>query len=351
MDKYGTDAVRFTLLTGSTPGNDINFDVQRVEANRNFANKIWNAGRLVLMSLEGAPEAPTAEPDPTPADAWIRAGLANLVREADRLFEAHQYAEAGRQVYEFFWSEFADWYLEASKLQIEQGGDRAWLTVKIMIQVLDTCLRLLHPFTPFVTEELWGRLKAACEAHPARFAPAGGWEEALIVARWPQAGEEEVDAEKVKAFTLAKDLVHAIRNVRSEKGVEPKRRIAAVISAGHHAAALDGQRRLLEILARLDADSLQIGEALEAPDNAVPLVVGPVEAYLPLEGLFTADEERARISADLERATKQAERLEKLLAGAFAERAPGDVVQKERARLEELRQVIAKLEAQREALK
>ncbi len=351
MDKYGTDALRFTLLTGSTPGNDINVDVQRIEANRNFANKIWNAGRLVLLSMESAPEAPTAEPEPTPADAWIQAGLANLVREADRLFEAHQYAEAGRQVYEFFWSEFADWYLEASKLQIEQGGDRAWLTVKIMIRVLDTCLRLLHPFTPFVTEELWGRLKAACEAHPAEFAPDGGWEKALIVARWPQAGEEEVDAEKVKAFTLAKDLVHAIRNVRSEKGVEPKRRIAAVISAGPHAAALDGQRRLLEILARLDADSLQIGEALEAPDNAVPLVVGSVEAYLPLEGLFTADEERARISTELERATQQAERLEKLLAGAFAERAPGDVVQKERARLEELRQVISKLEAQREALK
>jgi valyl-tRNA synthetase len=148
--------------------------------------------------------------------------------------------------------------------------------------VLDTCLRLLHPFTPFVTEELWGRLKAACEAHPAGFGPDGGWEEALIVARWPEAGEESIDEGMAAAFILAKDLIHAIRNARAEKDVKPKRRIAAVISAGRHAQALEGQRRLLEILARLDADQLQIGESLEAPENAVPLVVGAIEAYLPL---------------------------------------------------------------------
>ena len=141
---------------------------------------------------------------------WIRAGRAQLVREVDRLFESHQYAEAGRQIYEFFWSEFADWYLEAAKLQMEEGGGRAWLTARILIETLETCLRLLHPFTPFITEELWGRLKEACEAHPAGFAPQDGWGEALIAARWPQAGEEAADEVKVSAFTLAKDLIHAI---------------------------------------------------------------------------------------------------------------------------------------------
>ncbi|MGD8813824.1 MAG: valine--tRNA ligase, partial [Anaerolineales bacterium] len=239
MEKYGTDALRFTMLTGSTPGNDISFDVKRVEANRNFANKIWNAGRLVLLSLKHAPEAPAEEPAKTPADAWILAGTENLVREANRLFDTHQYGEAGRQIYDFFWSEFADWYLEAAKLQIEEGGDQAWMTARIMVQVLDTCLRLLHPFTPFVTEELWGRLRAACEEHTAQFMPEGGWERALIVARWPEAGDELQDEEKIEAFALAKDLVHAIRNLRAEKGVKSKRRIAAVISAGTHAAELE----------------------------------------------------------------------------------------------------------------
>jgi len=350
MDEYGTDALRFTLLTGSTPGNDINLDVQRIAANRNFANKLWNAGRLVLMSLEGAPASASSEPELTPADAWILAGKAKLIRETDRLFESYQFGEAGRQIYEFFWGEYADWYLEAAKLQMEGGGDRAWLTARIMIEVLDTCLRLLHPFTPFVTEELWGRLKAACEDHPAGFGPEEGWEGALIVARWPAAGEGAADEEKANAFTLARELIHAIRNARAEKDVEPKRRIAAVISAGAYAAVLEEQRRLLEILARLDADKLRIGEMLEAPEKAVPLVVGGIEAYLPLEGLFSVEEERERLSKELEGARKQAVRLEKLLAGDFAERAPDEVVEVERARLEEIRGLIAKLEAQRAAL-
>ncbi len=350
MDEYGTDALRFTLLTGSTPGNDVNLDVQRIAANRNFANKLWNAARLVLMSLEKAPQEASGKPDLTPADAWILSGMTDLIRETDRLFESYQFGEAGRQIYEFFWGEYADWYLEAAKLQMEEGGDRAWLTATIMVKVLDTCLRLLHPFTPFVTEELWGKLKSASEAHLAGFGPEGGWEEALIVARWPQVGEEAIDEAKAEAFTLAKDLIHAIRNARAEKDVKPKRRIEAAIAAGEHAGALQGQRRLLEVLARLDPDQLRIEKQLEAPEDSVPLVVGTLEAYLPLKGLFSVEEERERLSKELKSAKAQATRLEKLLAGDFAARAPNDVVEKERAKLEEVKQTISRLEAQRKTL-
>ena len=124
----GTDALRFTLLVGSTPGKDMNLSVKKVEGNRNFTNKIWNAGRFVIGSLQKAPAAPLGEPQWTLADSWIEARLQRLIREVERLFQSHQYGEAGRQIYDFFWSEFADWYLEISKLQIAEGGDRALST-------------------------------------------------------------------------------------------------------------------------------------------------------------------------------------------------------------------------------
>ena len=173
MDELGTDALRFTLLVGSTPGNDMNLSLKKVEANRNFANKLWNAGRLVLSLLAKAPAAPQSEPQWTMADGFVHGRLKALTRDVERLFQTFQYGEAGRQIYEFFWSEFADWYLEIAKLQVADGGDRAFYTANLTVRVFDYILRLLHPFTPFVTEELWGHLKRACqEKSDSRSTPA-----------------------------------------------------------------------------------------------------------------------------------------------------------------------------------
>jgi valyl-tRNA synthetase len=352
MEKFGTDALRFTLLTGSTPGNDMNLSLQHVEANRNFANKLWNASRLALMALEKAPAKPKSSVESTIADRWIEARLATLLRDVDRLFEAYQYGEAGRQIYEFFWSEFADWYLEIAKLQLKENGDRAWLTAKTMIAVLDTCLRLLHPFTPFVTEELWGRLRDACKSHPAAFGPKDGWERALIVARWPEPGDEAAEETGlVDRFTLLMELVRTIRNIRAERGVESKSRIPAIICGGEMTDFVAAQRRMIAALARLDLDHLKIHTSLEEPpSNAVPLVVGSIEAYLPLEGLVDPAVERGRLTEELEEARSQIERLEALLSGAFSEKAPKEIVRKERDKLESLRQAADKLLRQLDAL-
>jgi valyl-tRNA synthetase len=352
MDEFGTDALRFTLLTGSTPGNDMNLSLQRVEANRNFANKLWNAARLVLMAVERAPEAPGQAPDMTPVDRWITARQARLEREVDRLLAGYQFGEAGRQVYEFFWSEFADWYLEVGKLQLELGGGRAWLTTRIMVDVLDTCLRLLHPFTPFVTESLWGHLKAACQAQAKGFGPQTGWEDALIVAGWPEApGEEDGEEEAVQAFENVMAVIRAVRNLRSERGVEPSRQIAALIQAGDQTELFESQRQTLSALAHIDADRLEIHEHLdEAPDHAIPLVVGTIEVFLPSAELFDVDVERQRLQAEMAEIQGQIERLEGLLSGAFAERAPQDVVEKERGRLQDYRLTYGKLQSQVDAL-
>jgi valyl-tRNA synthetase len=238
MDELGTDALRFTLLVGSTPGNDMNLSLKKVEANRNFANKVWNAARFIISSIqelgdrEISPEASTMERREsrfpagwTLADAWINARVRSLLRDVERLFENYQYGEAGRQIYEFFWNEFADWYLEIAKLQLAESRERAFSTARFLVRILDASLRLLHPFTPFFTEEIWGQLKQVASKVSPDFAPEGGWEQALIVARWPETvleapweGQAEVD------FTLMMDIVRSIRNLRAEKNVNPGRR-------------------------------------------------------------------------------------------------------------------------------
>jgi len=348
MDELGTDALRFTLLVGATPGNDMNLSLSKVEANRNFANKVWNATRFVISSLEQAPSTAENYPEWTLADSWIWARMQNLIRDVERLFQNYQYGEAGRQIYDFFWSEFADWYLEIAKLQIVEGGDRAFFTAYTLVRVLDLSLRLLHPFTPFVTEELWGHLKRAATDHSDELAPKDGWEAALIVARWPEPQDkEEWEAEKVADFSLIVDVVRAIRNLRSEKNVKPDRRIPALLVSEEHAVVLEHQSNTIAALARLDRESMTILKSLdEKPDGHIALIVSSVEVYLPLAGLVDISEERARLEKDLAETQSQIDRLEKLLSSPFAEKAPKAVVQKERDKLTIYQETAEKLRTQ-----
>jgi valyl-tRNA synthetase len=349
MDELGTDALRFTLLVGSTPGKDMNLSLEKVEANRNFANKVWNATRLVLSLLEQAPDdADLDSVDWTLADSWIWARLRQLTGDIDRLFTNYQYGEAGRQIYEFFWSEFADWYLEIAKLQVAEGGARAKKTAHALVRVLDAMLRFLHPFTPFVTEELWGFLKGASQAQSADYAPKHGWEEALIVAQWPEPTEMEGwEEDTIQNFSLVMDVVRAIRNLRAEKQVKPGHRIGATIAAGKHASTLQAQSSAIAALSSLKVGALSIVDSLDAkPEGTTALVVGSIEIYLPLIDLVDLEEERARLQADLAETQGQIERLEKLLGSPFAEKAPAEVVEKERARLVEFQQSAEKIQTQ-----
>jgi valyl-tRNA synthetase len=348
MEELGTDALRFTLLVGSTPGNDMNLSLKRVEANRNFANKLWNASRFVIGAMGSAPRHAQSAPDWTLADSWIWARLQSLVREVERLFNNFQYGEAGRQIYEFFWGEFADWYVEIAKLQIDEGGDRAFYTAQTLVRVLDLTLRLLHPFTPFVTEELWGHLKAAASDHSADFQPKGGWEQALILAHWPEARPEEGwEGGRVADFNLIQEIVRAIRNLRSEKNVKPNRRIPAILVSEGALEILQAEEKSIASLSGLDPAELRILAQMESkPDGHVALVVGPVEIYLPLAGLVDVEEERQRLQTDLDSTLAQIQRLQQLLAGPFAQKAPEAVIQKEREKLAGYLETKQKLESQ-----
>jgi valyl-tRNA synthetase len=348
MNEMGTDALRFTVLVGSTPGNDTNLSLKKVEANRNFANKIWNAGRFVIGALELAPHSATAAPQWTLADSWIWARLQTLVRDVDRLFASFQYGEAGRQIYDFFWSEFADWYLEIAKLQLNEGGDRAFYTAQTLVRVLDTCLRLLHPFTPFVTEELWGHLKKALLAFPALYTPSEGWAEALMVSQFPEPRPAETWEESTVAdFTILQEVVRSIRNLRAEKKVAPGKRIPAILAAGEKLPIFQAQTVALSSLAFIDPAAFTLAASLpEKPQGAVGLVVSGVEIYLPLAGLVDAEAERARLQKELDEMKGQIERLEKLLISDFARRAPPPVVNKEREKLAAFQETANKLQEQ-----
>ncbi|MCC6956525.1 MAG: valine--tRNA ligase [Anaerolineales bacterium] len=353
MDELGTDALRFTLLVGSAPGNDMNLSLEKVRANRNFANKIWNASRFVIQALEGlsldseSPSAQSPANDWTLADSWIWARLQALVRDVERLFQNFQYGEAGRLVYDFFWGDFADWYVEIAKLQLNQGGDRAKSTAATLVRVLDVSLRLLHPFTPFVTEELWGHLKRAVQEARLAVAPEE-WPEALIVAPWPAPRPlEGWEAGKIADFSLVQEIVRSLRNLRSEKKVQPGRRIPAVFVSESAAPVLREQSPAIAALAGLDPGRIEIHKAIpRKPEGHIALVVGPVEIFLPLSGLIDPAEERIRLERDLAEAQAQIARLEALLSGSFAEKAPPQVVGKEREKLDAYRETAAKLQAQ-----
>ncbi len=268
-----------------------------MEANRNFANKIWNAGRFVIGALEQAPAAAEGQPQWTLADSWIWARLQNLIGEVERLFQSYQYGEAGRQVYEFFWSEFADWYVEIAKLQLAEGGDRAFYTASTLVRVLDACLRLLHPFTPYVTEELWGRLKQAAQQASEALTPKGGWEEALIVARWPEPRPAEGwEDQKIAEFTLVQEIVRAIRNFRAEKKIAAGKRIGATIVAGEQLAVVQSQQAAILALAHLDPERFSLQERLaEKPQGQAALVVSGVEIYLSIAGMMDVEAERGAL--------------------------------------------------------
>jgi valyl-tRNA synthetase len=360
MEEFGTDALRFTLLVGSTPGNDTNLSLKKVEGNRNFANKIWNAGRFVISAIN------TLTPTPLPlrahvpqgegqgvreagwslADSWIWARLYALVREVERLFQTYQYGEAGRQIYEFFWSDFADWYVEVAKLQMQKEDTRGQ-TVGTLVRVLDICLRLLHPFAPFVTEELWGHLRQALVQSPLA-SLAADWPEALIVAAWPDAHVEEGwEAGKMADFALIQDTIRSIRNLRAEKKVSPAKRIPATLVGGAKARLLKEQSGMISALAGLDASQFSVVESLDAkPENSLALVAGPVEIYIPLSGMLDMQEQRKRLEKELAELQIQIDRLEKLLGSDFANKAPAQVIQRERAKLAAFQDTADKLRTQ-----
>jgi len=375
VEQYGADALRFALSTGSTPGNDMKLSLQKVEAGRNFANKLWNVARFVITtlaaereasraataspsfvvsasSLAGSTEVPTTNilaSDLTLADRWIVSRAHAVSHAVNQLIADFQFGEAGRQIHDFIWSEFADWYIEIAKIQLrgsaEIGRRRACLAT--LVEVLHISLRLLHPFMPFVTEEIWrnlfGELKGR-EPSP---------EEALIVAPYPEADPARIDPVAEQQMGLIIDIVRAIRNARAEQGVEPGRWIEATIVAGEAESLLRSQEHIVAAPSMARINPLQIvgtggsrtAPTAEKPQQALALVVQGLEIYLPLAGMIDLTAEKHRLEREIASALSEIGRLEgKLAKPDFVAKAPEAVVVKERSRLAEQREKLEKLE-------
>jgi valyl-tRNA synthetase len=354
MDQYGTDALRFSLATSGTPGQDMNLNPERIEAARNFGNKIWNITRFVLSKWQGITSngEDGQELITSLADRWIMSRYTRLVAEVDRLMRSYNFGEAGRQIQDFLWSEFADWYVEVAKIQLESDAESQITTRAGLFTILEGCLRLLHPFMPFVTEEAWQYLteNARRNFDQSRAPELQRMPESLMIARYPQADPRLTHEESERDWALVQEIITGIRNVRNEYKVEPARWVAATIAAGERAALLEAQRALIVRLARVADDQLTIVEQLDAkPTQAAALVVGDVEVFLPLAGLIDLAAERARLSKDLEAAEAELARREARLGNAgFVDKAPANVVQRERDGLAAVRATAEKL---RERLK
>lgn len=342
LDEFGTDAFRFTLLTMSTPGNDLNIGLSRVEANRNFANKIWNIARFVISNLPDGKLPAIKAKDLSLPDRWILSRLNSTIASVTRLMDNYEYGEAGRQAYDFLWGEYADWYLELSKIPLNSNDTSArQRTAAVLAHVLDQTLRLLHPFIPFVTEEIWQNLKAATKTK--------SWGEALIIAEWPTAGETDPQAEADMALLM--DAIRAIRNARAEHNVEAGKKLASMIVSAEYADLFEAHRAELSFLARIDADALYVTNELSAiPQGALPIVLGTATIYLPLAQMIDVQAERDRLNKEQTEVNAQIERLTKLLSSDFAAKAPAPVVQKERDKLTDYQAKAEKLKEQIERL-
>lgn len=338
MDKYGTDPLRFTLLTSGTPGNDLNLDTERVEANWRFVNKIWQMGNFINSNLDG--ELPSGLPAASELDLpsrWIVSRLMRLIGNVQYLFDIYQYGEAGRQIMDFMWGEFADWYIEMSKHPLYEGDDKAKTqTRRVLVYVLDTCLRLLHPFMPFVTEDLWQHL------------PHQG--KALIIAKWPQVDSEYLDEEAETRMNTLMDLVRGIRNARTEYEVDPARRIQAQASPGSYRDSLQQYGYIFARLCNVSQLDL-LDDGAPAPRQAASVVASDVTLYLPLAGMIDIQAECGRLNKERAKLQEQLARSQAMLNNEqFISRAKPEVVERERARLTELQASSARIEERLSAL-
>ncbi|MFV0399396.1 MAG: valine--tRNA ligase [Oscillospiraceae bacterium] len=317
MDNYGADALRFMLATGVSPGNDMRFMEEKVLASRNFANKIWNAVRYVLMNLEGADIQPSSLPEELAIeDKWVLGIYNNLVAEVTSNLEKFELGIAAQKLYDFIWDIFCDWYIEITKTRIQQGGDTALRAQQVLVYVLEGTLRLLHPFMPFLTEELWQAL------------PHEG--ESLMVQSWPVAIESLSFDKEQEDFSIVLDAIRAIRARRSEMNVPPSKKASVYIETDLGGVFAQG----VPFIQRLAfADQVEVGTSFQI-DGAVQVVTDSARILIPMDQLVDMEKERQRLEKEKADALREIEIFEKKLSNeSFVSKAPAAVVEAEREKL------------------
>jgi valyl-tRNA synthetase len=340
--EYGTDALRFALSTGTSPGNDMKMATSRLESSRNFTNKIWNAARFVIKSLPPEYSRPGLKDLDLPVeDRWIISRLNHTIQDAIKLMEDFQFGEAQRQIYDFLWSEFCDWYIELAKIRLKDAaGVSPW---PVLVHILETSLRLLHPYMPFITEELWQTLNG-------RLALDGDRPASIMIAAYPSADESAFDSAAEHTIGSVIEIIHSIRNARAEHQVESSRLIEVQLYAGALAQALAPYAPAIQTLAQTRPPQIfNTHHQGGSDDKDLVLVLKETEVVIPLSSMVDLAAEKLRLEKELAEVKANVERLEvRMNDAAFTSKAPPAVVQKERDRLAAGKDKMQRLEQQLE---
>lgn len=335
IDNYGADALRMTLVTGNAPGNDMRFYEERVEANRNFANKVWNASRFIMMNMEGKE---ITEPDRTlftPADRWILSTVNTLTKDVTENMDKYDLGIAVQKVYDFIWDEFCDWYIEIAKYRIyraEEHPEEANCALWILKNVLAQALKLLHPYMPFITEEIYGALVPE--------------EESLMMSAWPVYKEEDRFEAEEDIMGHLKEIVRGVRNVRAEMNVPNNRKAKVYVVCQDEALSAGMGLEKEASKALMNAADIMIQSTKDGiSEDAVSVVVPDATVYLPLEELIDFEQERERLNKEKERLTKEIARSNGMLSNEkFLSKAPEAKVNEEKEKLETYTQMMRQVE-------
>ena len=338
IEKYGCDALRMNMVTSNSPGNDMRFYVSRCEAMRNFANKLWNASRYVMMNLgEDAKNELPAVSKLEIADKWILSKLNTLITEVTENMDKYELGVAVQKIYDFIWDSYCDWYIELTKARLySEDADRKQTAIQVLVYVLDQILRLLHPFMPFITEEIWQSL------------PHEG--EALIVAQWPEFCEDLAFKAEESLMESVMEAIRAIRNRRSEMNVPPSKKASLYVLTSKPDVFKEGEG-FIQRLAYADSVTLLDAEPADL-NGMVTCATSDAKLYIPMGQLVDIEKELERIAKELEKARKNLCSLEgKLSNENFVSRAPEHVVADIREKAQKARDLIVGLEQSEEAIK
>ena len=330
LQQYGTDALRFALTTGTAPGNNLRLSSDKLESARNFANKIWNAARFVITAVEGRDDLAGWHDSITPQhreDRWIVGRLDALTVAVNDCLDEFELGEAQQRLYDFVWNDFCDWYIEMAKVRLREGDPTAAVT---LVHVLERSLRLLHPFMPFVTEEIWKNLVARMPA------PASGLQPSIMISEYPQTESVRSAPDAESEMDVVMQTIRAVRNMRAQLRIPAGQKLEASIETNGMQTVVEQEREAISVLARVEP--LSIVSAAESESAAsVSLVVNPLVVRLPLVGIVDLDAESDRLGKELEETRRNEARVQQLLANEnFVSKARPEVVEKERDRLHSL---------------
>ncbi|TDX48817.1 valine--tRNA ligase [Orenia marismortui] len=344
IDQFGTDTLRFTLITGNTPGNDIRYREERVEASRNFANKLWNASRFVLMNLEDfdLEDVDYSTLEYTLADQWIISRLNKKINQVTKLLEEYQFGQVSQELYDFVWREFCDWYIELVKPRLYQNDNQvARQTAQYVTWfVLDNILRLLHPFMPFITEEIWQYLSAEEE-------------ESLMVSYWPEVDNLSVNHKAEAKMEVVMELIRSIRNIRNEMKVNPGKKITAILTSesDEKLTIVEEGKDYIADLANIE-DLTITKEVEDRPEQASTAITNEVEIILPLAGMVDINKEIIRLEEEIEKMESEIKRaVGKLSNKGFVDNAPDHLVEEEKRKKDEYTAKKEQLEERLNSLK